>query len=208
MKKGIRILIVDDHFVVRMGLLSSVNKESDMVAVAEASTAPQAIALYRKHTPDIVLMDLRLPGMNGIDATFALCREFPEARVIAISTYDGGEDIYQALQAGARSYLSKGVSRVELLQTIRAVHDGQRYLPPSVAARLAERVTHTELSARELEVLRLVVRGFMNKEIAAQLSICEGTVKLHVSNVLTKLQVADRTQATTLAIQRGIVHLD
>jgi two-component system NarL family response regulator len=208
MKKAIRILIVDDHFVVRMGLASSINMEADMSAIADASTGAQALKLYRKHTPDIVLMDLRLPDMTGIETTTAICKDFPEAKIIVISTYDGDEDIYRALQAGARSYLCKNVSREELLQTIRAVHTGQRYLPPPMAARLAERVHRPELSARELEVLQLIVKGMPNKEIAGHLSITEFTVKLHVGNILTKLNVADRTQASTTAIQRGIVHLE
>lgn len=208
MKKKIRLLIVDDHFVVRMGLVTSINMEPDLAAVAEASTAAEAVKLYQKHAPDVVLMDVRLPGTNGIDATADLCQQFPEAKVIVISTYEGDEDIYRALQAGARSYLSKNVSREELLHTIRAVHQGQHYLPEPVAARLAERVHKQELSTRELEVLKLIVKGLPNKEIASVLSISEFTVKLHVGNVLTKLHATDRTQATTIAIQRGIVHLE
>jgi DNA-binding NarL/FixJ family response regulator len=208
MKKNIRVLIVDDHFVVRMGLASSINMETDMSAVAEASTAAQAIKFYRKHEPDIVLMDLRLPDMTGIDATIALCKEFPTAKIIVVSTYEGDEDVYRALQAGARSYLSKNVSREELLRTIRAVHAGEHYLPAPMAARLAERMHRPELSTRELEVLKLIVKGMPNKEIASVLEITEFTVKLHVGNVLTKLNVVDRTQASTAAIQRGIVHLD
>ena len=208
MKKKIRILVVDDHFVVRMGLIGSINMESDMTVVAEASTGSQAIELYRKHAPHIVLMDLRLPGMNGIEATAALRNVFPDAKIIILSTYEGDEDVYRAMQAGARSYLSKNVLRDELLLAIRNVQNGQRYLPHPVAARLAERLQRPELSPRELEVLQLIVKGQSNKEIATTLAISEVTVKLHVSNVLTKLNVADRTHASTAAIQRGIVHLD
>ncbi len=178
-----------------------------MICVAEARSGAEAIALYRKHLPDIVLMDLRLPDMNSVDATTKLRSEFPNATVIVISTFDGEEDIYRALQAGARSYIPKDISRDELLQTIRTVHEGKHSLPGSVAARLAQRMQRRELSEREHEVLRLVVDGLTNKQIAQMLHITEVTVKLHVSNILTKLGAQDRTHASTLAIQRGIVHL-
>jgi DNA-binding NarL/FixJ family response regulator len=207
MKKKIQVLIVDDHFLLRIGLANSLNVENDMACIAEARTGAEAIELYRKHQPDIVLMDLRLPDMNGVDTTSKLRSEFPDATVIVISTFDGEEDIYRALQAGARSYVPKSASRDELLQIIRNVHDGKHSLPGPVAARLAERMLRRELTDREHEVLRLVVEGMTNKQIAVELHITEVTVKLHVSNILSKLGAQDRTHASTLAIQRGIIHL-
>lgn len=152
MNKKIRILIVDDHFVVRMGLVGSLNIEPDMTVEAEASTGQQAIACFRQHHPDIVLMDLKLPDMSGVETTIAICREFPDASIIMLSTHDGEEDIYRSLQAGARSYLLKTAAREELLHTIRAVHAGERCISPAIGARLAERMTHTELTSRELDV--------------------------------------------------------
>lgn len=207
MKKKIQILIVDDHFLLRIGLANSLSLESDIACVAEAKTGAEAIELYRKHAPDIVLMDLRLPDMNGIDATAKLRSEFPNATVIMVSTFDGEEDIFRSLQAGARSYVPKDISRDELLQTIRNVYHGKHSLPASIAGRLAQRMQRRELTEREHEVLRLVVEGQTNKQIAVALQITEVTVKLHVSSILTKLGAQDRTQASTLAIQRGIVHL-
>jgi len=190
-----------------MGLSGSINLEEDMMVVAEASNGQQAIQLYRQQIPDIVLMDLRLPAMDGTATTTGICKEHPDARIIMLSTYDGDEEIYRSFQAGARSYLLKSVSREELLAAIRAVHSGQRYIPPAVAARLAERVPFIDLSARELEVLRLIVKGMSNKEIGAALNITEVTTKLHVGHILSKLKVNDRTQAATSALQRGIIHL-
>jgi DNA-binding NarL/FixJ family response regulator len=207
-KKRIRIMVVDDHFVVRMGLTGSINVEPDMMVDVEASTGEQAVAAYRKQRPDIVLMDLKLPGMSGIEATRAICQEFPGAPIIMLSTHDGEEDIYRSLQAGARAYLLKTAARDELIDTIRSVHAGERCISPAVGARLAERMTHPDLTARELGVLQLVVKGKSNKEIASELFIAEVTVKLHVAHILAKLQVSDRTQATTTALQRGIIHLD
>lgn len=206
-KQKIRVLVVDDHFVVRMGLAGSINLEEDMMVVAEASNGQQAIQFYRQQTPDIVLMDLRLPGMDGTATAMAICKEFTEARIIMLSTFDGDEEIYRSFQTGARSYLLKSVSREELLAAIRAVHGGQRYIPPNVASRLAERVPFIDLSTREMEVLRLIVKGMSNKEIAATLNITEVTTKLHVGHILSKLKVNDRTQAATSALQRGIIHL-
>jgi DNA-binding NarL/FixJ family response regulator len=208
MKKKIRILIVDDHYLVRIGLATSLNAAQDMAVIAEASAGPQAMELYQKEKPDIVLMDLRLPGMSGEEATRELCQHFPDARVIMISTFEGHDDIFRSVQAGARSYLSKNVLRDELLKTIRAVNAGEFYLPAPFASRLMERMRAPELSSREAEVLALVVKGMTNKEIAMMLSIAEITVKNHVSAILTKLNASDRTQASTIAIQRGIVHLD
>jgi len=206
--KPIRVLIADDHFVVRMGLAAVINTQPDMVTVAEATTGKQAVEMFGHHRPDITLMDLRMPEMDGIEAITAIRQEFPESRFIVLTTYDGDEDIYRALQAGARAYLLKDMLRDGLVEAIRAVHAGQRRIPAEVANRLAERMNRTELTARELEVLRLIVLGKSNKAIAAALSIAEGTVKIHINNILSKLGVSDRTQAATFALQRGIVHLD
>lgn len=201
-------MVVDDHFVVRMGLVGSINFEQDMTVEVEASTGQQAIANFRQHRPDIVLMDLKLPGTDGVEATSAICKEFPDAAIIMLSTHDGEEDIYRSFQAGARTYMLKTSAREDLIQTIRAVHSGERCISPAIGARLAERMTRTELTAREMEVLKLIAKGRSNKEIGGELGIAEVTVKLHVGHILTKLKVSDRTQATTTALQRGILHLD
>ncbi|MGH7977412.1 MAG: response regulator [Limisphaerales bacterium] len=208
MKNKIRIMVVDDHFVVRMGLVGSINFERDMTVEVEASTGQQAIANFRQHRPDIVLMDLKLPGTDGVEATSAICKEFPDAAIIMLSTHDGEEDIYRSFQAGARTYMLKTAAREDLIQTIRAVHSGERCISPAIGARLAERMTRAELTAREMEVLKLIAKGRSNKEIGGALGIAEVTVKLHVGHILTKLKASDRTQATTTALQRGILHLD
>lgn len=208
MKEKIRIMVVDDHFVVRMGLVGSINLEPDMTVEVEASTGQQAIANFRQHRPDIVLMDLKLPGMGGVETTGIICKEFPDASIIMLSTHDGEEDIYRSLQAGARTYLLKTAAREELIDTIRTVHAGKRCISPAIGARLAERMTHAELTLRELDVLRLIASGKSNKEIGSALQIAEVTVKLHVGHILAKLKVNDRTQAATTALQRGILHLD
>jgi len=205
--KVIRVLVADDHHVVRSGIAASIGLEDDLSVVAEADSGEQAIAQYRASKPDVVLMDLRLPGMNGIEATAALMREAPEARVIMFTTYEGDEDIYRAVQAGARGYLLKSAPREELLSAIRSVAAGERYLPPALAHRLAQRMACNDLSPRENEVLQLIARGRSNKEIASDIGIAEDTVKRHVTNLLAKLRVADRTQATTEAIRRGLIHL-
>ena len=208
MNKKIRIMVVDDHFVVRMGLVGSINIEPDMIVEVEASNGQQAIANFRQHRPDIVLMDLKLPGMGGVETTGIICKEFPDASIIMLSTHDGEEDIYRSLQAGARTYLLKTAAREELIDTIRTVHAGKRCISPAIGARLAERMTHAELTARELDVLKLIANGKSNKEIGSALQIAEVTVKLHVGHILAKLKVNDRTQAATTALQRGILHLD
>jgi len=192
-KKKIRVMVVDDHFVVRMGLSGSINVEADMVVSTEVSTGELAAAAYRKDRPDVVLMDLKLPGISGIDATKAICKEFPTAAVIMLSTHDGEEDIYRSLQAGARTYVLKTAARNELIDTIRAVHSGERYISPAVGARLAERMTHPDLTAREIDVLELVVRGKSNKEIAVALSCAEVTVE----KCLTKLFRASGARSRT-----------
>jgi DNA-binding NarL/FixJ family response regulator len=206
--KPARILVVDDHFMVRMGLSSSLNAEEDMEMVAEAGNGADALKAYRELRPSLVLMDVRLPGMSGPDAVAAIMREFPDARILMLSTHSGEEEIYRSLQAGARGYILKSVMREELLRAIREVRDGKRYLDPTLAPLLAERVTHRSLTSRELEVLQMVAKGMGNKEIAAALNIAEVTVKLHVSHVLEKLNVKDRTEAATAALKRGILTLD
>jgi two-component system NarL family response regulator len=179
-----------------------------MVVVAEAATGQQAVELFAEHQPDVTLVDLRMPGMSGAQTIAAIRQEFPEARMIVLTTYDGDEDIYRALQAGARAYLLKSVGRDEFLEAVRAVDDGGYRIPPAVAARLAERLPRSELTSRELEVLELIVKGMSNREIALALAISEHTVKNHINNILSKLAVADRTQAATAALQRGIVQFD
>lgn len=206
--KPIKILIVDDHLVVRMGLKSMIDSQSDMAVVAEAGNGQEAVTLFREHQPDIVLMDLRMPEMSGVEATTAIRENFPEARVIVLTTYDGDENIYRALQAGARAYLLKDIPRNEFLDNVRAVHNGHYCVPPAVAVRLAQRMPHPDLSSRELEVLKLIVEGMSNKEIASALSVTESTIKNHVNSILGKLNVRDRTQAATTALRRGIVMLD
>jgi DNA-binding NarL/FixJ family response regulator len=206
--KPIRILVVDDHFMVRMGLSASLNVEPDMEVVAEAGNGEAALEAFRQHRPSLVMMDLRLPGMSGTDCTAAILREFPDACILMLSTHSGEEEIYRAMQAGARGYILKSMMREELLRAIREVHEGRKYLDPVVGSRLTERLSHRSLTSRELEVLRMVARGLGNKEIAGALNIAEVTVKLHVSHVLEKLNVKDRTQAATAALQRGIIALD
>ena len=204
----IKIMVIDDQAVVRQGFVALINTVSDMVVVAEGTNGQQAIDLYRLHRPDVALIDLRMPQVGGVEAIVAIRKEFPDARLIVLTTYDGDEDIYRALQAGARAYLLKDMLRDELVETIRAVYAGQRRIPAEVANRLAERMNRTELTARELEVLKHIAQGKSNKIIAADLSISEGTVKIHVNNILSKLGVSDRTHAATFALQRGIIHLD
>lgn len=210
MKRGpkISLLVVDDHLIFRLGLIQSIQSEPDMTVVGEAATGPQAVQMYQQLRPDIVMMDLRLPMMDGVETTAAICQKFPDARIIVLTTYEGHEDIYRALQAGACAYLVKSVLRDELVRAIRTVHSGRSYLPNEVAVRLAQRQASPDLSARELEILELIVKGGSNKEIGAKLHIAEVTVKVHVRHLLGKLKVSDRTQAVTAAIQRGIVHLD
>jgi two-component system, NarL family, response regulator len=208
MADKLTIMLVDDHYLVRVGLASIIALEPDMTVCAEAATGEQAVALYRARRPDVTLMDLRLPGMGGSEATLAIRAEFPDARIIVLSVYAGDEEIYNALQAGALAYLVKSVQREELVQAIRKVARGQRHIPGDLAARLAERLSRSQLSARELDVLRLLVSGRRNREIASTLDITEGTVKLHVSSILGKLGVADRTEAVTVALKRGIVQLE
>ncbi len=203
----IRILVAEDHLIARVGVSTIVNLQPDMTVVAEAANGQQAVELYRTHQPDVTLLDLRMPIMSGIEAAAAIRRDFPRARLIALTTYGGDEDIRRALHAGVQAYLMKDILHDELLKAIRAVHDGQTYLPAPVAAALAAQMPRPDLSARELQVLELIVAGLANKQIAYTLNIAEYTVKNHVKNILDKLAVQDRTQAATVAIQRGIIHL-
>ncbi len=207
MTNPIRILVAEDHLVARVGVSTIVNMQPDMTVVAEASNGAQAVEMFRQHRPEIALLDLRMPVMTGTEAAIAIRKEFPHARMIALTTYGGDEDIRRALAAGVQSYLTKDVLHDELLKAIRAVHAGQMYLPAGVAASLAAQIPRADLSAREIQVLELIVRGLANKQIAYSLSIAEHTVKNHVKNILSKLGVQDRTQAATAAIQRGIIHL-
>jgi len=207
MSDPIRILVAEDHLVARVGVSTIVSMQPDMTIVAEASNGQQAVELYRKHLPDVTLLDLRMPVMGGVEAAQAIRAEYPNARMIALTTYGGDEDIRRALASGVQAYLTKDVLHDELLKAIRAVYAGQTYLPASVAAALAAQMPRPDLSAREVQVLELIVRGLANKQIAYALSIAEHTVKNHVKNILSKLGVQDRTQAATAAIQRGIIHL-
>lgn len=204
----IRILIVDDHMVVRMGLRSMIDTQPDMTVIAEAANGQEAVVAYHQHVPDIALMDLRMPGTGGAEATTLIRRQHPEARIIVLTTFDGDEDIYRAMQAGARAYLLKDIPKNEFLDDVRAVHNGNYCIPSAVAGRLARRMPHADLSSREFEVLESIVKGLSNKEIASVLSVTESTVKNHVNSILAKLNVRDRTQAATAALRRGIVTLE
>jgi two-component system NarL family response regulator len=204
----IRVMIVDDHPVVREGIARIISNEPRMELVGEAGSAQDAIQLYRKVRPDITLMDMRMPDANGAKTIEAIRSEFTNARIIILSSFDHEEDIYQAIQAGARGYLLKDSPRNDLISAIVRVHGGERCIPANIATRLAERVGGNELTAREFEVLKLIVKGRSNKEIGDQLGISEGTVKSHVNNILSKLNVTDRTQAVSVALKRGLVHLE
>ena len=202
----IRIMVIDDQAVVRQGFVSLIKTLPDMEIVAEGSNGREAIDLFRRHRPDITLMDLRMPELSGAEAITQIRGEFPAARIIVLTTYDGDEDIYRSVQAGAQGYLLKDMFFEELEAAIRKVHAGARMIPGSVAERLAARMSSSELTGRELEVLRQIVDGKSNKEIGNALNISEATVKSHINNILSKLGVSDRTQAATTALQRGIVH--
>jgi DNA-binding NarL/FixJ family response regulator len=203
----IRILAVDDHPMLREGIASLVACQSDMELVAEASTGREALEQFRNHRPDLTLMDLQMPDMDGIEAMVAIRDEFPEARIIVLTTYKGDVQVLRALKAGARAYLLKGLLRKELLETIRAVHRGEKRIPREVAAVLADHVVDEALTAREIDVLRLIAGGNANKLIGNQLSITEETVKGYVKSILSKLGASDRTHAVTVALKRGIIDL-
>lgn len=206
--QGITILAVDDHPLIREGLAAVIEREPDMRVVAEAADGEQALEQYRAHQPSIVLMDLRMPVMDGVEAIQAIRGEFPDARIIALTTYEGDEDIFQALAAGARGYLLKDMLRTELVEVIRKVHQGYRGIPHAIAEKLAVHTPRIGLTPREIEVLGLMAEGKTNPGIAKALGRAEGTAKIHVQNILQKLGAADRTQAVTIALRRGIIHLD
>jgi DNA-binding NarL/FixJ family response regulator len=203
----IRVLAVDDHPLLREGIAALIGNQADMELIAEASNGREALEQFRKHHPDITLMDLQMPEMSGIDAIGAIRAEFPEARIIVLTTHAGDFQVSRALKAGSRAYLLKGMLRKELLETIRAVHAGQRRLSSEVAVEIAEHATDDALTPRETDVLRLIAVGNANKEIAAHLSLTEETVKGHVKNILAKLGANDRTHAVTIGLKRGIIDL-
>jgi two-component system, NarL family, response regulator len=207
MNTKIRILVAEDHLVARVGVSAILNRQPDMIVVAEAANGRQAVERFRKYLPDITLLDIRMPLMSGVEAATIIRSEFPNARLIALTSYGGDEDIRRALAAGVQAYLTKDVLRNELLKTIRTVYAGKSYLPAALAAALEAQSDASALSEREIEVLELVARGLANKQIAYALNIAETTAKNHVKNILHKLGVQDRTQAATTAIQRGIIHL-
>jgi DNA-binding NarL/FixJ family response regulator len=207
MAERIRILVVDDHHVVRQGLVALLNIMPNIEVVGEASDGVQAVELYRALKPDITLMDLQLPNLGGVDAILKIRADDPIARFIVLTTFDGDEDIFRSLQAGAKAYLLKGMTVDELLSTIQAVHSGRTLISPAIAEKLAERMSTQALTNRELKVLERIVAGRANKEIASDLKISEATVKSHINSLLGKLGVSDRTHAATVALQRGIVHL-
>jgi DNA-binding NarL/FixJ family response regulator len=205
---SIRVLAVDDHDVVRTGIKAIVGNQSDMAVVAEAADGTDAVAKYDEYAPDVVLMDLRMPGMDGIAATRAIVAAHPEARVVALTSYEGDADIYRALDAGACGYLIKDMTGPEVVAAIRTAAAGKRVIPPGVAGRLAEFTPRVDLTPREVEVLRLAAKGLRNRDIARVLGRTEETVKVHLKHIMAKLEVEDRTEAVTLALQRGIIHLD
>jgi two-component system NarL family response regulator len=207
-KEVIRVLVVEDHHVVRQGLVALLNVVEGLEVVGEAADGVEAITQFRKHRPDVTLTDLRLPRLSGVEVIERVRMETPHARFIVLTTYDGDEDIFRALQAGARAYLLKGMTTEELITTIRAVHAGKSHIPPAIAQKLAERMATEELTPREFDVLEQIVFGKSNKEFAIELAISEATVKTHINSLLGKLGVTDRTQAATAAIQRGIVPLE
>jgi DNA-binding NarL/FixJ family response regulator len=205
--KPIRVALADDHPLLRQGITALLADQTDLQLVAEASNGLEAVEQFRRNRPDVMLMDLQMPGMNGIDAMIAIRGEFPDARFIVLTTYTGDVQIVRALKAGARAYLLKSLLHRELLDTIRSVHAGQKRIPPEVAAELADHAAEDSLTAREVEVLRLIAAGNANKLIADRLSITEETVKAHVKNILSKLGANDRTHAVTIGLKRGIFEL-
>jgi len=207
-KQPITVLCVDDHPLVRKGVAAILSTESDLRLLAEAATGRQALELFRQHVPDITLMDLRLPDISGIEVTREIRKEFPDAKVIALTSYDGDQDVYRALEAGVRGYLLKELVHTEIVRAIRIVNSGKRFLPPEVSQQLSEFFPEVALTAREVDVLKLVARGLGNKEIGDELGTAAGTVKAQIQSVLSKLGARDRTHAVTIALQRGIIHLE
>jgi len=206
-KNAIRVLVADDHTVVRDGLVAIIKQEKDMDVVAEAGDGRQAVELWKKHRPDVTIMDLRMHGLEGVNAIYEIRAADPNARIIVLTTFDGDEDIYRGMRAGAKSYLLKDVKREELFECIREVHNGKTFVPPAIAAKLAERLPAEELTPREMEVLQLLAAGKPNKLIGADLAITEVTVKSHVQSMFRKLNVLSRTEAISVANRRGLLHL-
>jgi DNA-binding NarL/FixJ family response regulator len=207
-EKRLAVLVVDDHPIMRLGIAAMIGAQPDMIVCAQASSGDEAVRMHREHRPDVTLMDLRLPGgMSGLQALRAIRESDKEARFIVLTTYEGDEDIHQAMEAGARGYIIKGMSVETLVEALRRVHGGSRFLPAPVARRLESRTPNSDLSPREREVLSLIVHGKSNRDIADALKITEATVKCHVSVILARLRVADRTQAVIAALQRGLEHL-
>lgn len=204
----IRVLCVDDHPLVRKGIASILANEADMLLVGEAGNGREAVALFKEHHPDVVLMDLRMPDLDGTTATRLIRQETPDARIIALTSYDGDQDIYRALEAGVRGYILKEMVHTEVVKAIRTVYSGKRLMPQEVAERLSEYFPQVALTPREVEVLGCVAKGMANKEIAERLGTASGTVKMHIQNILAKLGAADRTHAVTIAMERGILHLN
>lgn len=208
LNKALSILIADDHAIVREGLRAIINRQPDMVVAGEASNGEQAVGLFKQLRPSVTLMDLRMPLLDGLEATTRICQEFPNSRIIILMDRAVNEDVRRALKAGAQSFLLKDAPPEALLKAIRAVHKGQRHIPPSVTELLADGVSQTQLTVREMEVLRLIAAGKSNKRIADALNITEGTVKVHLKNILSKLYANDRTQAVIAALKRGLINLD
>lgn len=204
---AIRVLTVDDHELVRKGIAAILSAEPGFELVAEANTGQQAVSLFREHRPDVTLMDLRLPDESGVEATRKIRGEFPDAHIIVLTSYDGDQDIYRALEAGVRGYLLKEMVHSEVLRAIRVVHSGKRFIPTEVSQHLSGFFPEVALTPREIEVLSLIARGFGNKEVADVLGTAAGTVKAHVQSILSKLSANDRTHAVTIALRRGIIHL-
>jgi DNA-binding NarL/FixJ family response regulator len=204
----IKVLAVNDHPLVRKGIASILSNEGDMQLVGEAGNGREAVDLFRQHHPDVVLMDLRMPDMDGVQATQAIRKDYPEARIIALTSYDGDQDIYRAIEAGVRGYILKEMVHTDVLRAIRTVQAGKRLMPAEVAERLSEYFPQMALTPREVEVLGFVAKGMANKEIAHQLGTASGTIKMHIQNILAKLEASDRTHAVTIALERGILHLD
>ncbi|MBX9654255.1 response regulator transcription factor [bacterium] len=203
----ITVLCVDDHPLVRKGIASILNNESDMNLVAEAEDGRTAVELFRKHLPHVTLMDLRMPDIDGIQATRQIRSEYPDARIIALTSFDGDQDIYKAIDAGVQGYILKEMVHTEILNAIRVVNSGGKLMPPEVSGKFNDNEIQAALTPREFEVLTLVAQGLANKEIAVKLGTASGTIKIHVQNILSKLQASDRTHAVTIALQRGILHI-
>jgi two-component system NarL family response regulator len=207
-EKVIRVLVADDHSIVREGLVALINRKRSIKVVAEAVNGRQAIQQFNRHHPDVCLIDLRMPEMDGLEAIHSICEIDPNAKIIVLTTFDNDEDIFRALHYGAKAYLLKDISRIELVDTIRSVYQGTICIPAKVGAKLAAHTMNSKLTPRELDVLHLLTAGKSNKEIGSALDVTEGTIKIHVSHILRKLKANARTEAARVALQRGLIHLD